>query len=60
MKRYLPADPGIFTPEQVAEMQAKFNAQSVPGETPDERAQRARKIIASELLRDVAVPVSAR
>jgi len=45
MLRYLEAYAGVFTPEQVKQMQEEMDRDSVPGESEEDRARRAEKII---------------
>lgn len=46
MRKYLEANPGVFTPEQVRQMQQEMDRLKVAGETESERTERALKIIA--------------
>jgi len=45
MKTYLEAYAGVFTPEQVQQMQEEMDRGETSGESTEERAQRAEKII---------------
>jgi len=45
MREYLEANPGVFTPEQVRQMQQEMDRLAVSGETENERMERALKII---------------
>jgi len=45
MKRYLEAYAGVFTPEQVKQMQEEMDRGETPGESAEARARRAEKII---------------
>ncbi|HWK12783.1 MAG TPA: hypothetical protein VNS02_00175 [Rhizobiaceae bacterium] len=40
------ASPGVFTPEQVRQMQEEMDQLAITGETESERTERALKIIA--------------
>jgi len=45
MRKYLEANPGVFTPEQVRRMQEEMDRLNVSGETDSERTERALRII---------------
>jgi len=45
MRKYLEANPGVFTPDQVRQMQQEMDRYEISGESDSERTERALRII---------------